>query len=308
MSAQHCELDRALVPAEPGRLVQPHWRAAHHAAAPPQANVITQLPDGARVVSKCLPVSRFPVDAHFARRVVYLEWRVVRAASRLVETGRSPHFVRHYAAYVAPTRVPRLFGKRTPRWALYMVNEYCDGGDLEHWQMIHGPHSPDEWQSMMAQFLLGYAALSGALRVLHGDMHWGNLLCCQLVPGGYWWYVVRRGSARYDFFVPNTGQQWKIWDFGQSCVMPRHASPSLETFFRRWQAHDLENVLAGVWEFAHTASQHPVLRGECRHTIDALFDSSRPPSALDVLLALGWYRERPKGPLLNDKPFTIRME
>lgn len=285
-------------------LLSVDWKEEYHAPLP-HANVISTLPGDQTVASKCHPFSRFPLDTHFSQRVVWLEWRIMRKASDLVTSGVCPNFVRHYKAYVAPTRLPTMLNKPTPPWSLYTINEYCDGGDLEHWQMARGPHSPEEWQSMMGQFLLGYAALSGMLGVLHCDMHWGNLLMKKAPAGGYWWYIVKRGKSRWDFFVPNTGQQWKLWDFGQSHVIPPAFRNS--SFVRQKQAHDLENILGGPWEFAHHPNQHPVIRGECKHSFDALFEEET-PDALDVLEYLDWYKNRPRNSiLLNPNPYIITL-
>lgn len=307
MATHHTPLSRAIqqtLTREPdiGPLV---WEETFHSDLP-HVNVITTLPDGATVASKCHPASKFPLDTQFDRRSVWLEWRIMRRASDLVRSGTIPNFVRHYHAYVAPTRVPRAFGKPTPEWALYTINEYCDGGDLEHWQMAGGPHSPEEWQSMMGQFLLAYLVLSKMMHVVHNDMHWGNLLMKKVTPGGYWWYIVKRGNERHDFFVPNTGQLWKLWDFGQSYVLPPPLSPDASHFVRTRQSRDMENLLMGPWDFARKQSQHPVLRGECKHSMDNLF--SRHRDALEILCLLGWFKERPEGPPLNEHPYIITSD
>lgn len=282
------------------------WKAEYHSEIP-HANVVSELPEG-HVVSKCHPMSRFPIDMHFSRRTVYTEWKIMRRLSR---QNVCPNFVRHYDAYVAPCRVKTMLDKPTPEWALYTINEYCNGGDLEHWQMAGGPHSPEEWQSMMAQFLLGYTALAGVAHVVHRDMHWGNLLMKRTEPGGFWWYIVRdRLGDRTDFFVPNTGQQWKLWDFGQSMVLS--APPSaLKAYALEKQRHDIDNILSGVWEFAHETNQRPVIRGQCRHSMEDLLDIPVWPEsepALEILKELGWYQEKPVSGILNqDRPYVIQL-
>ena len=294
---EHFELSRRKQ-VESGQEFSGTWDPAYHATidAP---NVITRLESGQVFASKCHPMSRFPIDMNFSRRGVYNELRVMQKASGLLETGRCPNFVRNYHSYVAPSRVQTMFNKPTPEHALYTINEYCDGGDLEHWQMAGGPHSAEEWQSMMGQFLLAYTALFGVLDVVHRDMHWGNLLMQKTTPGGYWWYIVKKGPDRHDFFVPNTGQQWKIWDFGQSLVLPPRA------YALDRSHHDIENIILGVWEFSHWDNQKPVVRGECKHSMEDLFSENL--SALELLQALGWFRHRPAGPCLNANPFLIEQ-
>lgn len=279
------------------------------------ANVITRMPGGSVFVSKCHPMSRFPIDIMFSRRVAYQELRIIQKVSELVESNRCPNFVRHYHAYVAPCRLKTMLNKPTPQHALYTINEYCDGGDLEHWQMTGAPHSPEEWQSMMGQFLLAHTALS-ALEVVHRDMHWGNLLMKKTTPGGYWWYIIVNGgrssskdSERYDFFVPNTGQQWKIWDFGQSIVLPKiDRSAAIWEYVLSRAQHDIENIIMGVWDFAHSVNQKPVIRGECGHSMEDLFsDELRLAPALEILRELDWFQDRPEGRCLNANPYIIDL-
>ena len=300
---EHLELSRARQ-AESGQEFSGPWNTAYHCATIDAPNVITRLVSGQVFASKCHPMSRFPIDMNFSRRGVYNELRIMQKASSLVESGHCPNFVRNFEAYVAPSRVRTMFHKPTPEHALYTINEYCDGGDLEHWQMTGGPHSPEEWQSMMGQFLLAYMALFGMLDVVHRDMHWGNLLMRKTTPGGYWWYIVKKGPERHDFFVPNTGQQWKIWDFGQSLVLPR-ATGDIRAYAIDKAQHDLENIIMGVWEFAHASDQKPVIRSECRHSMEDLFFEDL--SALEFLQTLGWFQNRPTGGCLNANPFLIEL-
>lgn len=280
------------------------WSPEYHCSTIAAPNTITRLASGEVFASKCHPMSRFPIDMNFSRRAVYNELRIMQKASSLIESGRCPNFVRNYYSYVAPCRVETMFDKPTPEYAIYTINEYCDGGDLEHWQMTGGAHGPEEWQSMIGQFLLAYIALFGILNVVHRDMHWGNLLMQKTTPGGYWWYIIKNGAERCDFFVPNTGQQWKIWDFGQSLVVPGRTG-DLQAYAIDKSRRDVENIIAGIWEFAHSSDQTPVIRGECQHSIEDLI--SEDFSALEILQALGWFQERPKSNCLNTHPFLIEL-
>jgi len=216
--------------------------------APATSHALWNTPP-VRFAVKCHPVSRYPADWRFDGRVVRAEIRLLRRCSRAVERGGVPNLPMHYDAFAGPTRCEERFdvrGPDLPKWSFYTCNEYAPGGDLEHWQRQGGPHTPAEWESCFAQILLGAAAFNSESVTggwVHGDMHWGNVIMHPLRPGGCWHYRLIYGGETIQLYVPNAGQQWRLWDFGYATPI-RSAADVLETL------RDVDNVLGGCFEFA----------------------------------------------------------
>jgi len=266
-------------------------------------------------VTKCHPASVYPQDWHFEEECVKSEIRVLQKCSQCVEMGLTPNLPMHYGSCIAPTRVKTRFdksGRDLPPFAYYSANELAGGPDLEMWQMGEA-HGPLQWTSCFFQILAGAAVLNGMVRYVHADLHWGNVIMQPLNPGGCWHYKLGRQS----YYVPNTGEQWRLWDFGFSLPI-KNRRDVLKTL------EDIDNVLLGCFQFPEKDKpwQHPTLvGGHCKHTIErALKKAKRRFYSLPrnmqlyfnfpatVIELLGWFKIPPKdrGTILNPrKPYSL---
>jgi len=297
------------------------------------AHVVTEITcdgDGDRRISiatKCHPVSRYPTDWHFGVDCVLSELRVLARCTRCVELKVTPNLPINYRNHVGPTRVTGRYGVKDPRdlpaHSYYSINEYANGPNLENWQMKDGAHSPEEWMSCFFQILAGAAVFNSFhVGMCHNDLHWGNVIMQRVRPGGCWHYRFRthNGKRWHDYYVPNTGQQWRLWDFGFSTPYRRKIEDDLTSL------HDVENVIMGCFDFAKEEHQHPVLRGGmCKHKMEKTFrkvenvylakakrgsmsaniNTNMP---LKVIKKLGWFLFRnPQTFVVNaDKPYELK--
>lgn len=278
----------------------------HHDPHAPHAHAIVEhLSSDLRFAVKCHPITRYPSDWRFDETTARREIRAMQACSRAVEHGITPNLPLHFDAYMAPTRCTIRHGvTQLPPLAIYTANEYADGSDLEHWQRFGGQHTPLEWMSCFFQVLAGCAVLNAPpISLCHNDLHWGNVIMQRLPPGGYWHYQ----SPSQNYYVPNVGQQWRLWDFGFSRPY-RDPVSALE---------DIDNILVGCFQFASRdrAYPHPVLAdGWCVCKLERMINKLRqrflskkhwnkknlPNVPMQMLLLLGWFLvEPPPSEILN---------
>lgn len=65
------------------------------------------------------------------------------------------------------------------------------------------------------QVLHGIAAIQQHLEIVHFDLHLSNVLVTKVIPGRYWHYRINQT----DYYIPNQGFLFKIWDFGRSSYL-----------------------------------------------------------------------------------------
>jgi hypothetical protein len=109
-----------------------------------------------------------------------------------------------------------LLQKNAPKLCAIFMNELASG-DLKTWDTK--PHSAIEFASMICQNMAGLVALQQDFILVHDDLNTGNFLYTNVPKGGYWHYrfklvTLSKEIEQYDFYIPNAGEMWKIWDFG----------------------------------------------------------------------------------------------
>jgi len=205
------------------------------------ANVVT-LTDEQVFITKCHPYHRYPKDTLFARAAVRNEIEIIRECSKLTQWPTlHPNFVSNYGTYKRSTRVSRIHGLETPSHAYYTVNEYFRGGTMEHFLMDSKRPTPTraEWVACVGQFLAAHATLTGVLQVSHGDLHWGNILFTQELPGSKPYCYHFEGDS---FYMPDQPWRWALWDFGQSRKLTHRTRYEWEADNER----DLENIIESL--------------------------------------------------------------
>lgn len=74
------------------------------------------------------------------------------------------------------------------------------------------------------QILHGIAAIQEHLGIVHFDLHLSNVLVTKIVPDGYWHYRI----DKIDYYIPNQGFLFKIWDFGRSSYLNTDSPESIK--------------------------------------------------------------------------------
>lgn len=80
-------------------------------------------------------------------------------------------------------------------------------------QLIHNAtHNTNEWYNAYFQIFSALYVLQKKMKMFHNDLHWGNVLVVQNKTNGYWRYII----DGVNYYVPNNGCVFKIWDFGMA--------------------------------------------------------------------------------------------
>lgn len=244
----------------------------------------------------------------------------------IVERYESPNVPLSYGLFICnhcDYQNKNLIKRKAPKRCFIVTTELADGGDMAHWKKTK--HSSLEWQSYIFQVLQGLAAVEQSEGLIHNDLHDGNILMSKVPKGGYWHYrfVLKQSSSHggqsktYDFYVPNTGQQWRLWDFGQSDSLKLTKGNFLRMFDK-----DVDNHI-GTWVMEPPRkNEHfpriPFSKSLEDDVYDALDETyarlkargakSAVP-AFEMIYALGWFREKPHGShqIINSRPYTINL-
>lgn len=288
----------------------------HVFAKPPEAVVYN-------LAFKQMPMSTNANREEFRRKAVMAELKITQECSRLVEDGVCPNLPLLYGSWECNSCTywnPKLNKPGVPRSCLMMANELSTGGDLRTWMLTR--HSQEAWNSCIFQILAGLVAYHNILGYMHDDLHHGNVLYDVINPGGHWHYRFMTGRrAHTDLWIPNTGQQWKLWDFGLSRKMrePR----SLRA--RQEMACDAMRILGIVAEpegrekgmpdrtaqktilsMVNTYEESGICDPDARVNRDLLRVFNYTP-AFEIMLQLGWFRSRPPGKILNSEPYIMNV-
>jgi len=97
-----------------------------------------------------------------------------------------------------------------------ILNELYSG-DLKTFINEYANNNYDIWLNLIEQIYMSIATLH-SMGLMHHDSHWGNFLFKKIEAGGYFHYKIN-GE---DYYIPNIGYLWIIWDFGVSGRIYRH--------------------------------------------------------------------------------------
>lgn len=139
-------------------------------------------------------------DSESEREVV-----ILLKMSKLVEEGKTPNMPITYKAMKCFESGGPFYG---PREYYVIINELaeCDLQTLYRTRLNIATHESIVMQIIFATYFFhqqGYR---------HRDLHLGNFLVHSINPGGYWRYKVGDDVI----YVPNTGYQLVMWDFGSA--------------------------------------------------------------------------------------------
>lgn len=76
------------------------------------------------------------------------------------------------------------------------------------------------------QVLHGIAAIQQKLEIVHFDLHLSNVLVTKVTPtpGRFWHYRINKT----DYYIPNQGYLFKIWDFGRSSYLHKDSPDNIK--------------------------------------------------------------------------------
>lgn len=270
-----------------------------------EAHVISLKDSNDLFALKIIPMSSETDKIDWKEKEVVKEIKALINSRRIVEN------------YVCPN-LPLIFGimncenarytnknliKRGAPMSCVMVFNELANGDLREWKK--DLHSSDEWKSCMFQVLCGLSAIEETMLMMHGDMHYGNMLYTNIEEGGCWHYRFIEGENIYDYYPPNAGQVWKLWDFGCSEIK-RHKREMWKDIHRGIYQFMIEEpeqseMATGIKPSTLTWDE----RKKMKKDIYRVKKSKNFP-AFALIKALSWF-QKPTGKILNEIPYTIKI-
>lgn len=104
--------------------------------------------------------------------------------------------------------LPYLYGYKIKEKYIEFVSEFANGGTFKNW--VTKKRSKEEIENAYFQIFHGLYCINKYLGVAHNDLHWDNVLVFNVKKGGIFRYRIRG----VDYYVPNLGYVFIIWDFG----------------------------------------------------------------------------------------------
>lgn len=195
-----------------------------------------------------------------------------------------------------------LFRKGAPSTCFVALNE-LGVGNLLDWRMTE--HSIEEWKSCIFQILAGMTVIEQYMGIIHGDLHDNNILYNEVTPGGCWHYRYVASKKEYNFYVPNTGQIWRLWDFGHA----KRAKKTRKTMCKMWEDLELLFLSYLFGEILDSDKKKgimplPIQEDDVVVAVEWAMRKSQHVPAFLVIKKLNWF-QCPRGKILNATPFSV---
>lgn len=145
------------------------------------------------------------------RRNIWIEMYFLKKCNDLVRSNLCPGFSLIFS-YAIQTKAefqnPRLRESNGSN-SLWITMELADS-DLKQWSKTR--HDDREWTSCMFQILFTVLMLQKKIKVIHNDLHWGNILVYNQPAkrNGFLCYIYKK----HRYYVPFHGTIFTISDFG----------------------------------------------------------------------------------------------
>lgn len=117
----------------------------------------------------------------------------------------------------------RMFGDpnyQESHACILAVSELATAGDFESWCTSRS-HSLMEWNVAYFQIFSALYCLQLYYGLVHHDLHWGNIIVSKIANVKPHSFIKYRISNR-DYYVPDHGWRFIIWDFGMASVSDKY--------------------------------------------------------------------------------------
>lgn len=172
------------------------------------------------IVIKVIPLSYKDREKMYdTTQPVWRELKILTILTKLSKKRVSPNLPIIYDHYICNScryENPNLKNS-TDKICLLVLSEY-NKYDLRTW-LIHISQQnydnnklTDIWYNCLFQLLSSLYLLYKQFRLVHLDLHWGNILVQTHKATGYWTYKI----DGIMYYLPNMGFTLKLWDFGKS--------------------------------------------------------------------------------------------
>ena len=172
------------------------------------------------ITIKVVPLSyKDRENMYNSRYPVWRELKILQIVSKLSKKRVSPNLPLIYNYYICNScnYINPHLRNVTDKICLLVLSEY-NKYDFRTWliNLSKKANSVSEleniWYNIIFQIVSVLYLLYKLYRLVHLDLHWGNLLVQTHSKGGYWTYRING----INYYVPNLGFTIKLWDFGKS--------------------------------------------------------------------------------------------
>lgn len=177
--------------------------------------------NGYKVAVKKMPLGRWDQGVSFTRKQllsgdsVWAEMAAYMLCSILVMAKICPNLPILYKYFWCPKcHFENRYIKPKVQPCLLVVNELADGDLKFYLEKRTQIWTNDLITNCLFQIAAGLYSLEKFYNLSHNDLHFGNVLVHEIIPGGYWHYRIDGD----DYYVPNLGYLFVLWDFGMAHI------------------------------------------------------------------------------------------
>lgn len=172
---------------------------------------------GKDVVVKVIPLSLEAWEKHHS--LDFDAWRelwCIRLINQILESKKCPHFPLMYSWYLCD-KCKFMKKDLQERRCLIIVYEKANTTLKRHLKHNDFTNLNDDkkhqfMMNIIFQTLMGLYCIQKTFNLIHGDLHWNNILLKQDKNMGKIKYIINY----FDFFLPSVGYKAWITDFGKS--------------------------------------------------------------------------------------------
>lgn len=184
-----------------------------------------------KLTLKVIPINEDEKNNKYSRN--YRSWREVRAikmVSQLVEKRICPNFQLFYGNYICNycEYSNPYFKNKGKDSCIIILKEYSDKNlhtlireFSKSEKYLKKPDNLKEvlWKTIFFQIFTALYSMKHFYQLIHGDLHWENILVSSVKETGYWNYIING----INYYIPNTGYTFHISDFGRSVNYAEYA-------------------------------------------------------------------------------------
>lgn len=187
------------------------------------SKVTSKILKGVKVGLKVVPIeTKYPKDEHpSSLEVIALK----ELTKEIVCKNVSPHIAYYLGSQKVPNKCKALKFLNLKRLEVeelirthsnMLISEFIEGNSLDSWvyNIYENDNtvSDEEWKILVFQVVYTLAVIQKKYRLMHNDMHYGNILIdtsLKKEPGQYFVYTINGKK----YYMTNVGFSPKLWDW-----------------------------------------------------------------------------------------------
>ena len=187
------------------------------------SKVTSKILKGVKVGLKIVPIeTKYPKDEHpSSLEIIALK----ELTKEIVCKNVSPHIAYYLGSQKVPNKCKALKFLNLKRLEVeelirthsnILISEFIEGNSLDTW--VYDIYEDDrtisdeEWRILVFQLVYTLAVIQKKYKLMHNDMHYGNILIdtsLKKEPGQYFVYTINGKK----YYMKNTGYMAKLWDW-----------------------------------------------------------------------------------------------